>query len=452
MGPAGRAPSFASLAVGDEVVRGEVADTNGARLARWASESGLRPGPRATVGDDERDIARALRFLLRLAEVVAVIGGLGPTPDDVTREGVARALGLPLAERPELRRALARLYSRRGMELTSAQLRQASLPLGAVPIENRVGTAPGFWLQAPPRAEGGPGRYVIVLPGPPRELAPMEADVRALFRAWFPEVRPPVERRLQVAGYGESLIAERVARALGAGAAAPGLRLAAEYAAAGVTFATYLRAGAVEVRISGPPEAEAAVAQAAQAAEAALAPWVFSHDEPGLAPAIAKAASARRVKVAVAESCTAGLVGAALASVPGASDWFRGGVLAYVDDAKRDLLGVPADVLRSFGAVSAEAAEAMAQGASRALGADLAVSVTCFAGPAGGTPQDPVGTVYLGWADGARTGHVRRVYHGPRDAVRERAAWEALVVLWARLHGLDPEGSPHAARRAAGPS
>lgn len=431
-------PRLSVVAVGDELLRGDVIDTNGPRLAVWALEAGLDPGPRCVVGDDEAAIARAVRALLAEADVVAVLGGLGPTADDVTREGVARALGRPLERREDLARSLAELYARRGYALSDAVLRQAELPRGATPLANPVGTAPGFWIETDPRHASDRGRLVIVAPGPPRELIPMGPAIMALLRDRFPEAVPPPSRRLHVAGYGESVIAEKVAAALGAASARPGSRPAPRYASAGVRYATYLHAGAVEVRLWADPGQDDALASAADAVEAALAPRVYSRDEPGLAPAVARAARERGITVATAESCTAGLVGAALASVPGASEWYLGGVVAYTEGVKAHLLAVDAGLLAREGAVSAACAEAMAEGARLATGAGLAVSVTCYAGPAGGDARNPLGTTYLGWSD-ASGGHGfwRRVYHGPRDSIRERAAWEALVLLWSRLQGVD---------------
>lgn len=418
-------PRLSVVAVGDELVRGDVVDTNGPRLALWAREAGLAAGTRTIVGDDAAEIARALTTHLSDADAVAVLGGLGPTPDDVTREGVARALGVPLERRADLVQSLSDLYARRGYIPSEAVLRQAELPAGATPLANEVGTAPGFWLETGPESGAGrTGRLVIVAPGPPRELIPMGPAIRAILRHRFPGATAPPSRRLHVAGYGESAIAEKVSAALG------GME--------GVRFATYLHPGAVEVRLWAEADGDSALDEATAAAARALAPWVYSRDEPGLAPAVAHAARSRGITVAVAESCTAGLVGAALADVPGASDWFRGGIIAYAEDLKRDLLAVDGQLLAREGAVSAACAEAMADGALRATGAGLAVSVTCYAGPAGGGEREPVGTTYIGWSSvsGAH-GHWRRVYHGPRNAIRERAAWEALVLLWSRLEGVD---------------
>lgn len=421
--------NVAVIAVGNEVVRGDVIDTNGAQVARWALAAGLEPGPRWVVPDDEARIAEAVARAASEADVVVVVGGLGPTPDDVTRDGVARAAGRPLVRHAEAEARLRALYSHRGLPLSAGVLRQADLPAGASLLPNDVGTAPGFWLEER-------GVLIVVLPGPPRELIPMGNHVMALWRARFPEAAAPPARRLFVAGYGESVIAERVAATLGAGSPS----------ASGVRWATYLHAGTVEVRLWAQRsqeglragEAESAVAEAAARVREALAPWVYSEEEPSLSSAIASLALRQGRRVAVAESCSGGAVAAALSGVPGASRWFAGGVVAYQSWVKERVLGVDRGILDSEGAVSAACAEAMARGARASLSADVVVAVTGYAGPDGGDERNPVGTVYVGWSDSTGQGSVRRVFHGPRHAVRERATWEALVCLWARLSGLAP--------------
>lgn len=407
----GRRPRAYILITGEEVLSGRVVDRNSAAVAGWARRAGLEPGMRLTVGDRMDDILLGLDFLRdRGGDVLFVLGGLGPTPDDVTRDAVARWLGRPLILHEESRLWIEEVYRLRGLILHEGALRQAYLPQGALPIPNRVGTAPGFMVPGEPR--------VVVLPGPPRELLPMEEKVMAFLAQEFPRLSPQAEKSLFIADYAESAVAQRAKEALGF---RPGLE-----------WATYVHPGAVEIHLQGDDPAE--VDRAAEELEKAFGSKVFSREHADLARAIGEASLARGWQVAVAESCTGGLAAAALTAVPGASRWFLGGQVVYTEGWKERWLEIPHELLSRHGAVSREVTLELARRLKKATGAHLTGAVTCYAGPAQEGDRWPVGTTFVAWCSDKGEGVEKRTYAGSRSSIRERAAWALLALLWEQLH------------------
>ncbi len=397
------------ISIGDELRLGEIADTNvqymGARLAGL----GIEITRTALVGDDRNEIASAFRDALARADVVLATGGLGPTEDDITREGLADALGVELTERPEARETITR--RRKGRPLSEMDLRQAYAPRGAELIPNPRGSAPGL------KAERD-GRVVFVMPGVPHEMKGMFEE------AVLPEIikRAPVSgravRHLVVFGVAESIIAARVAG------------LEAEHA---VSLGTRATDGVITVRVVAHAEtdeqAERNASSTIEEIKEKLGEGVVAEGDRTLAEVVAAEAIESQVTLAVAESCTGGMIAARLVATPGVSSVLLEGVVAYSNRSKMKRLGVPEELLQEKGAVSPEVAQAMAEGARRESGADCSVAVTGIAGPDGGTEEKPVGLVYLAAASEQGSEVIERRFTGNREHVRRRSTETALWLL-----------------------
>ncbi len=406
------APRVAIVASGSELVRGDRHDRNGPFLAESLLRLGIDPARITVVGDDEGDLEAALRDGLTF-DLLAVSGGLGPTHDDRTVELLARASGVGLhvdeelaVEIEQISRRVAERLNRPYADFEHGVRKQATIPDGAI-VVGLAGTAPALVLDT--------GTTVAVaLPGPPRELQALwprvletEPMQRLLARA------RKVERRvLRFYGASESEVARTLAEAGGDGD--------------GVDVTICARDFEIHVDLFVQPGAEARAAEL----EAALdGRHLFSREETGTADLVLALLREQGLTLATAESCTGGLVAARLTDVPGSSDVFLGAVVAYADEVKAAELGVPEELLREHGAVSAEVAAAMARGARERLGADVAVSVTGIAGPGGGTPEKPVGLVYL-HASGPMGEKARHFdFPGDRATIRGRSTVAALHLV-----------------------
>jgi nicotinamide-nucleotide amidase len=408
-------PRAAVVATGSELVRGERQDTNGPFLSREALSLGLDPARIVVVGDDPGDLRAALEAALDV-DLCFTSGGLGPTHDDRTVEMLAAATGRPLeldaALRDEIEavsRRIAERLRRPYGDFEAGVRKQAMVPAGAVVI-GLAGTAPGLVL------EHG-SCVVVVLPGPPGELRRLWEQARKMepVRRVLERALPPGRRVLRVFGASESAVAQALAASGGDGRGVEVTICAREY----------------EIHVDllyDQAAAERADALADELAER-LQPYVFALEPRPVEELVLGLCRGRELTLATAESCTGGLVAARLTNVPGASDVFLGGVVAYADGVKESELGVPADVLEGRGAVSAEAAAAMSRGARERFGVDVAVSVTGIAGPDGGSAEKPVGLVYV-HASGP-DGELARelLLHGGRDEIRRRATVTALHVV-----------------------
>ena len=408
-------PRAAIVASGSELVRGDRFDRNGPYLASSLLRLGVEPARIAVVGDGEADLEAALSDGFAF-DLLCVSGGLGPTHDDRTIELLARAAGVPLqldtdlaAQIEALSRRVAERLGRPYTDFAHGVEKQATLPEGALWV-GLVGTAPAVVLEV--------GKCVVVaLPGPPRELQELWPRVletaplqRVLARAQAPE-----RRVLRFYGVSESAVAQSLAAAGGDGD--------------GVEVTICARETEMHVDLFVSPGAEARADELEAKLIEPVSAHLFSREEIETPALVLQLLRERGLTLATAESCTGGMVAARLTAIPGASDVFLGSVVAYADAVKAAELDVPEEVLATYGAVSAEAAAAMAEGARVRLGADVAVSVTGVAGPGGGTPEKPVGLVFLHAAgpQGERT--LRFDFPGDRDTIRGRAAVAALHLV-----------------------
>jgi nicotinamide-nucleotide amidase len=408
-------PRAAVLVTGSELVRGGRVDENGPFLARELASRGIEPERISVIGDRPEQLEAVLREALEL-DLVVTSGGLGPTHDDRTIELLAQAAGRELRVDPELEReiegvvrGLAERFRRPYSEFESGVRKQATIPHGGISL-GLAGTAPGVLLQTG-------SALVIALPGPPGELQRIwrTALERPELKEVLARARNPAHRILRFFGLPESAIAGVVAQA---GGEAEGLEM--------TICAHDLE---VQVDLVIPPGGEAQAERVTAALRGAHPRALFAEDEQAIEGIVLELARERASTIAAAESCTGGLVSGRLTSLPGSSESFVGGLVAYDDRLKVDVLGVPREVLQRHGAVSAETAAAMASGVRRALGADIGVSVTGVAGPGGGTPEKPVGLVFI-HAETPDVSHgVELRLPGNRDAVRRRAAASALHLL-----------------------
>ena len=401
------------IAVGSELLTPDFQDTNSLYLTAGLDTLGIAVAFKTIVGDDERDLARALRTALGRAGVVLCMGGLGPTEDDRTRETLAKVLGRRLVFRAAIRERIRERFRRRGWPMTSSNLKQCYVIEGAEVLENPNGTAPGQWLEAG-------RRRVALLPGPPREIRPM-----------FDGLVLP-----RLAGLGRGLSARRTLRLTGLGESAMENLLRPVYRTVpeGVTVTTLAGPGDLSIHlifrgVADPAAAEARLDVLEAAIGRVLGPWIYSRDGAGLETVVGSLLRERGATLACAESCTGGLIGHRLTEVAGSSDYFLESAVVYANRAKVRRLGVPARLIERHGAVSAPVARAMAVGVRRTAGADYGLAVTGVAGPGGGTARKPVGLVHFALAHARGTAVERHIFAGGRSAVKFQASQKALDML-----------------------
>ena len=404
------------IAVGSEMLGSTRVDTNSLFLAARLAALGIGLRAKTVVGDRRGDLATFFRLALERADLIILTGGLGPTDDDLTRDVVAEVLGLPLEEDAAITADIEARFARRGLRMPSINRRQAMVPRGATVLNNPNGSAPGLLIPVD-------DRLVLLLPGPPREMKPMfeAAAVRSL------EQRAGPERFFQatifIAGRSESHVEEAIQP------------IYAPLATGIPPIETTILAapGQIEVHLTAlsaqAAEAERALASARERIVAAVGADVFSVDGRSMEEVVGGLLAAGGSTIAVAESCSGGLLLSRLTDVPGSSAYVLGGVVAYSNQAKTAFTDVPADLIAEHGAVSEAVASAMAEGIRRRTGASFGVGVTGIAGPGGGTPRKPVGTVAL--AAAGPTGAAVRTFqfHGSRAQIKHYASQTALDMV-----------------------
>ncbi len=418
------------LNIGTELLMGFVVNTHAAYLARSLGGLGLRIDRQICVNDQREDILAALRDGLASADVLVTTGGLGPTSDDITRDLVVELLSLDSAVDGNVLQGIEARFRRRGISMPESVKLQAVVPVGAVVFHNANGTAPGLAIPVSKVSPSFPGcRWLILLPGPPRELRPMwEEQVMPMLRRELSPDLPVVDCRvLRTVGMAESLVEEVVKPVL---ARHPGVEIG--YCA---------RVGEVEVRFvvrgknGSKVQAEADLME--RELREALGPVVFGIGETTLEQVVVKLLQSKHQTVTTAESCTGGFLAHRLTMVSGSSEVLRQGWITYANEAKESLLGVSGDLLRAHGAVSEAVARSMAEGARARAGADHALAVTGIAGPTGGTPEKPVGTVFVALATARETRVQQERWQLDRETFKFAATQIALDMLRRELmeHG-----------------
>lgn len=401
------------VTIGDELLLGFTIDTNAAHLARELAALGIRIARRQTVGDEPAGITTAIREALERTGAVITTGGLGPTADDRTKPAIAEIFGRAMRLDDEILSNLeSRWLKRFGVAMPQTNRQQAMVPEGATILGNRHGSAPGIWL------EDEQQRWVAMLPGVPREMRGMLADTL------LPKIRDRVpaggavvrSKTLRTANISESAIADRLGE-LGRGV--DGFSLAFLPGIDGVDLrltSTEFAAGETERRLGA----------AAEKIRECVGRFIYGEGDDDLASLMLGACAERKATIAVAESCTGGLLGARLTAIPGSSTVVQGGIIAYANEVKTRELGVPADAIERDGAVSESVARAMASGVRLRFGTTIGVGITGIAGPSGGTPEKPVGTVWVAVDIDGDVHAVRAVLPGDRNEIRQRAAQLAL--------------------------
>jgi nicotinamide-nucleotide amidase len=410
----------ALINTGTELLLGDVRDAHLPFIAREIFPLGLRIQERRTVADSDA-IRSALAELFSRCEILFVTGGLGPTSDDVTREMVAGALGLALHRDEQLLASLRQRLERRGIKWARSIARQAEVPAGARVLPNESGSAPGLYLAANinPRI-GSP--HLFVLPGPPRELRPMfRQSVMPILQSIVGLLTSVEQRIYKITGMGESLVEEAVGDKL--------LRLG------GIEVGYCARVGEVDLRIIGDP---GAIERADAIIRGQLGSLIFSTSgDQSLEAVVVKLLQDRKETLAVAESCTGGLLANRITNVPGASEVFVAGYVTYANHAKTHALHIEPKLIEQHGAVSEPVARAMAQGARSRAGATYALATTGIAGPGGGSPEKPLGTLYIGLAL-PRSGPIAKKCFFPsdRETFKQLATQAALDLLRQKLIAL----------------
>jgi len=411
------APRAYLVCVGSELLAGQL-NTHQAWLSVRLRRAGFDVAGESSVPDSVEAIKTALRRALDAADAVIVCGGLGPTFDDLTREAAAAALGRKLRFEPRLWAVILKRFARYHVAVPEENKRQADVISGADVLANGAGSAPGQRLEL--RWKDGRPRSLILLPGPFSEMSPIFE--RALPRLAGRHARSmgAASMSLRLVGVPESVADEKLDAVR---ERFPGAQFTILASGGEVSFHATIRARTASA-------ARAEMSALRRAALGAVGAWAYGEGDMTLEASLGSRLAAKRLTLGVAESCTGGLLGGRITSVPGSSAWFTGGIVAYDDKIKIRSLGVGAKLLKKHGGVSSECADAMASGVREAMGSDIGIAITGVAGPGGGTKEKPVGRVHISVAGPGRSLRSRRYdIHGPRDSVRSRAATAALALL-----------------------
>jgi nicotinamide-nucleotide amidase len=408
------------IAVGSELLSPFRQDTNSLYITEKLNQLGVEVIFKSIVGDSREHLTQAASHALSRADIVIFTGGLGPTEDDLTREAVADALGLELRRDPEILALLEKRFAERGYTMTANNTKQADVITGAIVLTNTNGTAPGQWISG--KYEGR-DKIVLLLPGPPHEMkALFEQQCYERLRNKVPQ-QFIATRELKITGMGESMCDARVAPIY----------------KAHTDVQTTILAGAGEIQLHLKAQAASAAAaqervdELADKLEEELGDYVFSDNGDSIEQIVGYYLQMRHATLAVAESCTGGLLAERLTSLSGSSRYFLGGAVVYSNELKTKFAGVPAEVITRYGAVSKETAIALAEGIRANCGASLGIGITGVAGPTGGTPEKPVGVVFHALASESGTEVVERKFPGDRRRIRSFATMQALDMLRRKL-------------------
>lgn len=400
------------ICVGTEILLGNIVNTNAAYLAEKCAYLGLSNYYQVVVGDNEQRLLETINTAKSRADVIFLIGGLGPTEDDLTKETAAKAFNVELVMDEEAKNNIVTILTNRGLDITNNNFKQALVPKGSIVLYNKNGTAPGIIMEEA-------GKVVIMLPGPPNEFVPMVDDqvVPYFLKKGTNDVI--YSRVVKLVGVGESKVAEEISDLI---------------AMTNPTVATYAKTGEVHIRVTASAanddEAKALVKPVVKKLKAMYPDNVYSTNaDETLERAVVELLSKNGLSITAAESCTGGLVCGKIVNVAGASEVFRGGYITYSNKQKRNVIGVKKSTLEKYGAVSEQVAAEMAKGVLEVSKADVAISTTGIAGPGGGTPEKPVGLVYIGCAVKNKVYVEKFNFSGSRNKVRESTVVAALSMV-----------------------
>lgn len=405
------------ISVGTELLLGNIINTNAAFLAEQCAALGFSVYYQTVVGDNPKRLEETICLALERADIVMMTGGLGPTRDDLTKETAAKAAGLPLVEDEHTRARIQEFfYTRKTAVITENNWKQAMVPQGAIVVNNQNGTAPGLIIEIP--KETGLKR-MILMPGPPNELHPMfQNDIYPYLNKLQPETIYSVTAK--ICGLGESFVETEISDLI--------------EAQTNPTIAPYAKVNEVHLRMTAKAAdnetADRMIAPLAEELKKRFGRHIYTfREEEALEEVLVRMLKEQKMTIATAESCTGGLLAGRLVNVPGVSDVLHAGFVTYVNEAKKELIGVSEDSLEAYGAVSAAVAEEMAAGCANKAKTDVGVSVTGIAGPDGGTEEKPVGLVYVACSIHGKTKVKELHLTGNRSKIREYAVAKALVLL-----------------------
>lgn len=408
------------ISIGDELLIGQVLNTNAAFIAEQLNSVGIEVSRVVTVGDEKAEIVRCFEEQYNHADVIIITGGLGPTHDDVTRSAICEFFRVDCIPNDEARTIVERFLRQRNSPWTSAAEDQTLVPRGARVISNRFGTAPGELFERD-------GKHVIVMPGVPYEMEAMMTDFVVPFFCGKQTGSFILHRTLKTTGIAESVLATRLGNIeeiiqgekLAFLPSPQGVRLRITVAGSDGTTCKQ-KLNAIESRIRAKAEK-----------------FIYGIDDEELEEVVSRILTERKLSIAVAESCTGGMIAHSLTNVPGSSNYFERGVVTYSDRSKSDILKVPEHLIQTHGAVSEETAKAMASGIKQISQTDIGISTTGIAGPSGGTPEKPVGLVWIGYSDSRETIAIKFNFGEGRLRVKQRTTQAALDLVRRKLLGLD---------------
>lgn len=409
------------ICIGTELLKDKV-NTNANLIAQNLSSSGFFLSKTITVGDELKDIEDAISQSLKSADILITCGGLGPTFDDLTREAVAKVLKLPLCFSKQILKKIKERFRNANLSMPRENERQAYLIRNAKPIINKVGTAPGQIIKF--KSQDSKLKIIVLLPGPQKELLPMLGEVVCPYlkkRFGGTKIRSKV---FHIFGYPESLIAERASKVTEKNWSSPQVK---------VVFGILAHHSIVDLKVTAESKqkiwAKKAIRQISREFYKVFGEDIYGEDEETLESVVGKLLKKRGETLAIAESCTGGLIAHKITGVPGSSAYFKEGVVTYSNESKLRLLGVKKETLKKFGAVSRQTAEEMAKGILKRSGSDWGISVTGIAGPSGGTKEKPVGLVWLAVAHKKQLFSAKKFFYGERAEIKEKSALYALDFL-----------------------
>jgi nicotinamide-nucleotide amidase len=403
------------ISIGDELLIGQVINSNQASIAEKLNTVGVFCDKMTTVGDKEDEILSAFQKAYASHDVVSVTGGLGPTHDDITRSVVCTFFQTECIINEEALENVKRIFARRKSAPRKINEDQALVPRGCTVIQNRLGTAPGYFFERE-------GKYFIVMPGVPYEMNAMMDDFVIPFFEKHATDLIIRHRTLKTTGIAESFLAERIGDVHKIFSPDSGITLAFLPSSLGVRLRITVKAHSAD-------DAERKIHDVESKLRSTIEKYIYASGDQELEDTVGILLRERKLTIAIAESCTGGLIADRITNVPGSSDYFERGIITYSNKSKVDELQVPTVLINQHGAVSREVAEAMASGIRSTSGSDIGLSVTGIAGPTGGSPEKPVGLVWIGYSDKYETFAMQFIFNGERRIIKERAAQAALELI-----------------------
>jgi nicotinamide-nucleotide amidase len=409
------------ISIGNEILCGNIIDTNANYIIKKLEEINFSVQHVSAVGDDEKELVTLLKNAYCRSQVIVTTGGLGPTEDDITFQSIARAFQLKLVKYPEAEKHMSNLLNRINISISQSNLKQAYLPEGSRCIINHLGTAPAMILEKE-------GRIIIALPGVPLEMRNlMVEEVIPFLQQKFPSLKYKQSRIIRISGLGESSVNEIIKDFI--------------HQNKHLNIGIYATPDDIQIQLNAlansTEETVTILDTATEQLKTLLGNYIFGFDQQSLEEVIGNMLRKSKRTLAVAESCTGGILGGMITCIPGSSDYFKGGIISYSGEIKEKLLGIPRETMIQYGQVSEQVARAMAQGVRKKCYSDIGLSITGIAGPEGGSKEKPVGLVYIALADKNQTMVEKHQLFRDRQTIRLRSARRALNML--RLHLINIE-------------